>query len=101
MPRKPKKRGPKPGSKRGPYKKARRPSKITPDSAQYAKLFEASDAKIGSPLRIRLPKDFAVTDDPNISVGNLPSMISDLASTIDTLEAQLTAQIDRIKSILK
>lgn len=34
------------------------------------------------------------------SVGNLPSLISDLTSTIDTLEAQLTAQIDRIKSIL-
>lgn len=56
------KRGVKPGTKRGPYRK--------PETLNYN------------------------------SVGNLPSLISDLTSVIDTLEAQLTAQIDRIKSIL-
>lgn len=41
-------------------------------------------------------KDF----DTASSVGNLPSLIQDLTSTIDVLERQLTAQIDRLKSIL-
>ncbi len=73
------KRGVKPGTKRGPYKKARK-LKITA---------MAGSLKTGDTVSFQ-----------SNSVGTLPSLISDLTSTINTLEAQLTAQIDRIKSIL-
>lgn len=104
MAKKAKKRGVKPGTKRGPYRR-NKPVIFKYDVPQYQekflKEFEAGDAKIGEQLRIRLPKDFTVTDTVPMSVGNLPSLISDLASTVDELEAQLTAQIGRIKSILQ
>lgn len=88
----PKKRGVKPGTKRGPYKKASKRSNKPMSLENYSKqILEPSVAKF------RLAnEDWAKLN----SVGNLPSLISDLTSTIDTLEAQLTAQIDRIKSIL-
>lgn len=76
-----KKRGVKPGVKRGPYRKNKIIRTRIPN-AEWRKLLDSA-ATIPS------------------SVGNLPSLISDLASTIDNLEAQLTAQIDRIKSILR
>lgn len=102
MAKKAKKRGVKPGTKRGPYRKNARLRKIALDSAQYSKLFKTpSDAKIGDTFRIKLPDDFKITDTPiPMSVGNLPSLMTELQATISQLEGQLTAQIDRIKSIL-
>lgn len=80
MAKKAKNRGVKPGTKRGPYKKRRN---------IIEGLKEAINNKAGK-----------VGDVVTFDTGSLPSLISDLASTIDNLEAQLTAQIDRIKSIL-
>lgn len=81
MVKKAKKRGVKPGTKRGTYKK----HNLTTISGKPITLAEM---------------DLAMNYIPP-SVGNLPSLISELTSTIDSLEAQLTAQIDRIKSILR
>lgn len=75
------KRGVKPGTKRGPYKKEKN------FGIGIMSLKQAKEA------------GWNVSDDPK-SVGNLPSLISQLASSIDSLEVLLTAQIDRIKSIL-
>ncbi len=91
-----KKRGVKPGTKRGPYKKARK-LKITA---------LANSLKMGDAVSIpynewaAMNKSFMKATEPTTSVGNLPSLISELQSSISQLEGQLTAQIDRIKSIL-
>jgi hypothetical protein len=77
--KKAKKRGVKPGTKRGPYKRTKRKIKVS-----------------GPYTPNEMLRAIGITN----SVGSLPSLISELTSTIDTLEAQLTAQIDRIKSIL-
>jgi len=66
------KRGVKPGTKRGPYRKAKVP-------ANWRQQLDAVAPK---------------------SVGNLSSLMSELQSTISQLEGQLAAQIGRIKSIL-
>ena len=96
------KRGVKLGTKRGPYKKARRPSRITLDSPQYAKLFEADDAKIGTQLRIRLPNDFTVNETANLSVGksiNL-TLCEQLEETITRLENRVSNSIARINALI-
>ena len=75
---KPKKRGRKPGVKVGPYKK--RKHKLTTVYGNTISL-DQMDKMMGYEKAA-------------------PSLISELQSTISQLEGQLTAQIDRIKSIL-
>jgi hypothetical protein len=88
------KRGVKPGTKRGPYKKAR---------AKRAKVITLEDfsKEILAPMAAKFKDQWKVSDfEAPAVVGNLPSLISELQSSISQLEGQLTAQIDRIKSIL-
>jgi uncharacterized alpha-E superfamily protein len=89
MAKKAKKRGVKPGTKRGPYKKVRAYKRAT-----------AVRTRIPSEEWKALNDAFMNATTEPASVGNLPSLISELQSSISQLEGQLTAQIDRIKSIL-
>ena len=100
MAKKAKKRGVKPGTKRGPYKKPNKIIKGLQQAVEFTKLPKSVGNSRTKEFTVTAVEGSQIKLGDIVTMGNLPSLISDLTSTIDTLEAQLTAQIDRIKSIL-
>jgi hypothetical protein len=93
-----KKRGVKPGTKRGKYKR----NKQSINLEQCSDIFNKADAKIGETLRIRLPKDFVVKDSPKEAYTPAPilTLCGQLEDAILLLENRVSNAIAKINSLM-
>lgn len=100
MVKKAKKRGVKPGTKRGKYKRNRKPSSITLD--KYSDLFKnTAGMKVGDTLRIKLPKDYVISDGPKAYAPSpVLTLCGQLEDAILLLENRLSNAIAKINSLM-
>lgn len=93
--KKAKKRGVKPGTKRGPYKKRGRKkivAKLSPEGW-----------KVGDTLRINVPKDFKITetvDSPAYTPSPVLTLCGQLEDSILLLEQRISNAIAKINSLM-
>lgn len=91
MAKKAKKRGVKPGTKRGPYKRTRRGRKIKPIT-----LKEYAEIMLDKPNPLLQP----IQDTPPQPKSNVGSTLSELSFAIDNLIMSVNVQTQRLKDML-